>query len=133
MSSSLKWNDAYKVGNVLLDEQHKSLLELSGRASWLLASASVSRKDFHDLLNSFVELVREHFDAEERALASNGYPDLAKHVSEHDAFRLMLANLQLDAHKGQFFRNVLLALIADYTDRHLLNADLACKEYLKAH
>ena len=85
------------------------------------------------MLNSFVELVREHFDAEERALASNGYPDLAKHVSEHDAFCLMLANLQLDAHKGQFFRNVLLALIADYTDRHLLNADLACKEYLKAH
>lgn len=132
MNTFPTWGDEYTVGNQLLDEQHKRLLEISGGASKLLSAPRVAAADFQDLLNDFVETLREHFDTEERALASNGYPNLAKQAAEHDAFRLTLANLVRDADNGQLHKIVLLVLIADYADRHLYT-DMLCKDYLKPH
>lgn len=132
MGISTYWTDTYAVGNELIDRQHKKLLEISGSASKLLSASRVAAADFQALLNDFVETLREHFDAEEKALASNGYPDLAKQAAEHDAFRLTLANLVRDADNGQLHKIVLLVLIADYADRHLY-ADVLGKHYLMTH
>ena len=131
MSSLPKWNDTYKVGNVLLDEQHKRLLEISGKAYQLLTSTPVCAEEFHDLLNSFVETQREHFAAEERTLARNGYPNLAAHIAEHDRFRAMLAELQCSADVAANGRAELLRVMVEFIGNHILLTDMACKDYLK--
>ena len=110
MNSIPYWNDAYSVGNDLLDGQHRKLLQISGRAFEVLAAPSVRGADFHALLNDFAETQREHFAAEEKILSRNGYPDLAKHIAEHDAYRLGLANCLCQVDAGEFDRKALLRL-----------------------
>ena len=131
MGSLTYWNDTYTVGNDLLDGHHKKLLEISGRAFRILAAPHVPHLEFDALLNDYAETQREHFAAEERALARNQYPKLAAHVAEHDALRAQLTDLLCRADEGESYIRGLLALMADYAGNHLLHTDLECKPYLK--
>lgn len=55
MNSFPTWNDAYSVGNELLDEQHKRLLDIGGKAFRLLATPYVPPPNFDSLLREYAD------------------------------------------------------------------------------
>ena len=132
VSSVPCWSDAYSIGNEWLDEQHRKLLEIGGKACDVFAAPAVSDADFRDLLCDFAETLRAQLTNEEKALARNSYPYLATHIAEHNAFRAAFAELLQKADNRSFYRKELLKLIADFTSNHVLAADVACKDYLRA-
>lgn len=131
MSSYPTWKDAYSVGNELLDEQHKKLLEIGQKAFRLLAAPYVPPPNFDALLRDYTNAQLTHFAAEEEVLARNGYPKLAEQLAEHDAIRAQLAELLCRAEKGELYMRAMLKLMANSANNHLLQTDMACRDYLK--
>ena len=76
------WKDAYSVGNEVLDNQHKQLIELINKLG--------SDADLAEVLEGLRRYGETHFQTEEGLLAAAGYPDLAEHQKFHDAFRAWL-------------------------------------------
>jgi len=76
------WKDSYSVGNEVLDEQHRQLIDLVNELA--------SEADLAQVLDGLRHYGETHFDTEERLLAIAGYPGLAEHRKIHDAFRAWL-------------------------------------------
>lgn len=76
------WKDAYSVGNEVLDNQHKQLIELVNRLG--------SGADLAEVLDGLRRYGDTHFRTEESLLEASGYPGLEEHRKFHDAFRSWL-------------------------------------------
>ena len=131
VSSVPFWSDEYAVGNEWLDEQHRKLLEIGGKACRVFAAPTVNSADFRDLLCDFAEALKAQLAFEEETLARNNYPYLASHLAAHNAIRVSVAKFLCKADNRPFYRNELLKLIADFTNNHVLATDMACKDYLQ--
>jgi hemerythrin-like metal-binding protein len=114
----------------VLDKQRRKLLEICSKAFEDLAKPGISAESFNDLLDTFAEMQREYFDAEEKLLAHHGYPDLQSHMAEHETFKLRLDDLLNYAANGWIYRRALLMLMADFAGSHLLQTDIACEDFL---
>ncbi|HOC90792.1 MAG TPA: bacteriohemerythrin [bacterium] len=77
----LEWRKEYKVNVSELDEQHRVMF---AKANELLAAADEKNASFLPLLDSFIELVRSHFEREEALMSQYEYPDYDKQKGEHD-------------------------------------------------
>jgi hemerythrin len=92
------WKDSYSVNVPLIDEQHKKLFSLGATLVELLKDHETTDQ-FHQVMDVVDELVAYtsyHFDQEEALMKKCNYPNLDKHIKEHDAFRTYLANLEFE-------------------------------------
>ncbi len=75
----MEWKDAYGVGNELLDDQHRQLIELVNQLG--------GDGDLAEVLDGLGRYAETHFETEEGLLEAAGYPDLEEHRKYHAAFR----------------------------------------------
>ncbi len=73
-----RWKPEYSVGDAHLDEQHRGLF---GLIDMLDETANMPV-----VLERLQRYVDEHFRDEEAKLEKAGYPDLAAHRRQHEAF-----------------------------------------------
>jgi hemerythrin len=89
-----RWTNAISIGVPDLDRQHQ---ELFSRVEQLHdAMLRNERSEAARLLRFLRAHTALHFEAEERLMASTGYPDALRHCAEHSAFARELRSL--DAH-----------------------------------
>ena len=81
----IEWNYSYSVGIDEVDEHHKKLLELIDK-SYRIRLLSENKEDLSHLLYELINYAHYHFSAEERLMLNYDYPDIARHISEHNAF-----------------------------------------------
>jgi len=124
--ASMVWKDEYSVGNELLDSQHRRLIEL--------VDALGGDADLGEVLDGLRKYGSEHFRAEEALLETTNYPDLEKHRSYHDAFRIWLDDVA-EAHRsgGDLApaRGDIQSYLRVWLANHLLVYDKAFESYLK--
>ncbi|MCB0754274.1 MAG: hemerythrin family protein [Flavobacteriales bacterium] len=81
------WSEKYSVQNVIIDEQHRRLLDILFRLERL-----VNRKSHPDemvkLLKEMTDYAAEHFKSEERYMERIGYPRLSAHQEAHSRYTL---------------------------------------------
>ncbi|MBS4096888.1 MAG: hemerythrin domain-containing protein [Sulfuricella sp.] len=131
MSKFVVWHADFSVGNVSLDEQHKGLFELVNEV-WN------SRKDCdkkkRQLFKKVLDARRKHCEDEERILARNGYPGLEEHRHEHrklvKQIQKVLDSCDHDAKKSWY--DMMTFLMHELLSRHLVGADMACRDYLRS-
>lgn len=95
----VNWTDAYLVGVDRCDKEHQRLFGLINE----LFDCVKLRSPESDILRLFDELVGytvEHFFAEEKMMKAMGYPQLAQHVAEHEAFKAEVIDLVNDYKSG---------------------------------
>lgn len=85
MADSLSWNPELTVGNLVIDRQHKELLE---RAERLQNAIDMDQGPalVNDLLEYLSEYVVFHFDEEEKWMKEQQYPDIELHKEAHRKF-----------------------------------------------
>ncbi len=122
---NMVWKEEYSVGNAMLDEQHRRLIELVNRVD--------GGEPLDDILAALQEYAEKHFRDEERLLESVGYPDLDKQQYQHAAFSAWLDRLYRDhCEEGDsaVTRHDLQRYLRVWLANHLLVYDMAFKPWL---
>lgn len=78
------WNDAFSVGDALIDAQHRAFFDQIGAVVQALGRGE-GREAVLEFYCTFVDSLVRHFDDEEALLQRLGYPGLNEHRLEHVA------------------------------------------------
>ena len=116
----IKWCEEYSVGIPELDTQHRQMIELLAGLVKFTSSGGVV-----DPFTALVEVNRyaeHHLQQEEMILSVRGYPEYARHKSEHDAYRNKVAALQARAHRRSFGREIT-SFLVDWWKSHIVTSD----------
>ncbi|MDF2606470.1 MAG: iron-binding protein hemerythrin [Bacillales bacterium] len=123
----IKWKDDFLVGVEIIDEQHKVLFDLTGKAYELLKDDYV-----HDKYDEIVKIIDElkeytifHFKCEEEYMKSIGYKKFLSHKVEHDDFieRVNSLNfLEIDEDQDKYILSILDFVVSWISD-HILQRD----------
>lgn len=122
------WNPSLSVGNPVIDRQHQALLLMCQRLVVLLADTERHGPQLLELINDVAELMKDHFETEERLLRINGCPNFRDHVSEHESlYQAVLELLGYGMYSGSLNPVEFEALMTEWLTHHLLDSDLPNK------
>lgn len=124
----LKWKDDYLVNVKTIDDQHKVLFEIAGRAFELLKNDMYLDKydRILEMLNELKEYAIYHFKSEEEYLLSIGYKKFLSHKAEHDEFIQKVNDVDLkriDVDQNAYLLSVL-EFIVNWISEHILQKDM---------
>lgn len=95
----LEWDGSLEIGHALIDAQHKSLVDLINRLHAGRATG-MEEEGLRLVLMDLYKYTLFHFGQEESLMRQAGYPELAGHKAEHDAFVARLDQLAARARAG---------------------------------
>lgn len=85
------WSKEISVHNEKIDEQHKKLFEIAGRA-YMMTEKKSSKEEVIGVLRELLEYTKEHFKDEEEYMQSISFPRLEAHrVIHQDIIRDMVS------------------------------------------
>lgn len=121
------WKDAYEVGIEVVDNQHRELFAIAGRAFELLKNDFVTDKydALVEILDELKDYAAYHFATEEEYLERIGFKKLFSHKIEHTAFLKEIEEIDLedlDENQEDHMMKIL-QFIVDWIDRHILEKD----------
>ncbi|MEW6702989.1 MAG: bacteriohemerythrin [Bacteroidota bacterium] len=73
-----------KVNQSSIDDQHKCMAEIINSIYYRVIAAD--KKSILNHLNKFLEIIKTHFEDEERLMKDNSFPGYISHKLEHDRF-----------------------------------------------
>jgi hemerythrin len=126
-----EWKEEYVIGIDIIDEQHKMIFEIAGRAYSLL------NNDFYvDKYDKIVMILGElrdytifHFQSEEEYMLKIGYKKFFSQKVDHDEFIAKIKNVDLDKiDKNQdAYIMEIIQLITNWLVEHILIKDKQIK------
>lgn len=117
-----EWTPDLATGNTVLDEQHKAIFEWLAE---LQSAASEQRTLFGAYaITRLKNFTKTHFAAEEALMKEAGYPRLAEHIAEHEAFRARLAEIHLRS-IGNDISPETVRYLTDWLTHHIVETDMA--------
>ena len=119
------------VGHPVIDDDHGQLVLIINQTA-----VALENKNFHDsttLILKFIELMKTHFDREEKILHDAGYPCTERHQQSHRQVLNQLPKLIEECEAvqdgNQAWRK-LIDLLIDCLMQDAFEADLHFKEFL---
>lgn len=82
--SFINFTQEDKVNLPSIDDQHKSMAEIIN--SIYDGVIAADKKTILNHLNKFLEIIKTHFEDEERLMKNNHFPGYISHKLEHDRF-----------------------------------------------
>ena len=126
----VRWNDSYRVGVSLLDEQHRKLFQI-------IEELYVGTKENHSneimgkVLNELLEYAITHLRTEELVLQCAGYPDFDAHKKEHDKLIADVNDLMTRFESDtKVMRTELMGFIQNWLTTHIAKSDKKYGPYL---
>ena len=124
----ISWKSTYNLGLQEIDEQHRSLLDLTNKI-W---RAIVRRSDQIVVLPLLEELEKytvAHFAAEETFMRTTGYPGFEKHKIEHQSFIERIAVEKRKTDNGSAVSLDLMHFLRDWLVDHIQFSDRNYAEF----
>jgi hemerythrin len=126
-----QWNESMSVGNVALDDDHKTFFDLVK-----IISEIDPGKDNNLMLLSAMNMLEDyvagHFLREEKALQAVNYPHLDEHHQKHNAFRQHILKIINGFRQGDASGMADLPnLILSWLSQHILREDMRYKYWIK--
>ncbi len=75
--------EAFLTGHSEIDDDHRQLVDVINLVNEAIAANEL--KQCRNLLNSFVDVAKDHFAREEAILRQAGFPGVEEHCSYHNA------------------------------------------------
>lgn len=131
--NSTAWSEKYRLGIEAIDKQHRQLFELIANLNRLIGvHAGVA--EIRAALAQFVRWAEIHFASEQMLLEVAGYPALAAHIEEHEAFLKALArNVDLVMSRPLAVTETkITSLLTNWLQNHILENDRAYVPHMLA-
>lgn len=130
---SLIWREQLSVGNDVIDNDHKYLIDLINQVETCLNNEK--RIELVDLLNRLTQYSMTHFASEEKIASCAGYTQV---TDLHKSHEVLLK--ELDQVKHEMLENMTKTSIEHFTTflrnwliNHVIKEDLLMKPALKNH
>ncbi len=123
----IEWKDEYALGVELIDEQHRKLFEIAGRAYNVLKDQFSADKydDIIAIIDELKDYAVYHFQTEEQYMQSIAYRKFLSHKVLHDDFILNINQIdlrQVDDNPEKYLLEVL-DFIVKWIGEHILGQD----------
>ena len=131
-SARLGWTAALATGIGEIDEQHQELFRCVARvrdAAFANDGSEVDRT-----IAFLREYVDFHFQAEERFMAAQRFPDLARHQEEHRAMMEAVLEIEVDHHREGAGADSLARVerfLSDWLRTHIGVTDVAMARFVR--
>lgn len=128
----LAWSESLSVGNPIIDQQHKKLIQICHDGVQHFRSKDTNPEAAHQCLNDFVAFLREHFDSEEAALRRSHCPSdiYVQHRAEHLKYLEALTEILVDGLWQSLDGERLSELMVGWVVYHLTTFDLPSKAFM---
>jgi len=128
----VKWREDWSCGNIMIDLQHRELIELTNETVPLTLHAAEYEK-VEQKLDMIVEKLAEHFEYEERVMKRANYPGLGEHSGIHRQL-LSRAEQRREAYRqGESNQTTLFAFaMKEIMITHLIEEDIKYFPYLRS-
>ncbi len=129
----ITWTEDFSVGVVMLDEQHKQLVQMINR---LISNPDTTTRSetVSDLLTDMTKYAQQHFATEEKLMRQHAYPHFEEHIAQHRAFREKTVDFcsatMLDV---VIVPEALLHYLREWLVEHILKTDMAYKSFFREH
>jgi len=127
----IKWKDSWNIGIDIIDDQHKTLMNLLNR----IIDKDVDSKE---LLIELVNYSGKHFSDEESLMFKKNYPedDFNYHREEHKNFTDLLLDISFEFLKSRFINHDELLskfkfFCFTWFEVHVVNTDKKLGDFLK--
>jgi hemerythrin len=119
----IEWNRAFSVGVQKIDEQHMKLFSITNMLFDSMQGAQ-DREVIGSVLKELQQYVIYHFKTEESLMKMYHYPDLNKHISEHQEATHKSHMFMVEYERGgQNIDIELLKFLSDLIQNHVLRTD----------
>jgi hemerythrin len=122
-----EWKDEYSTGVKIIDEQHRKLFEIGGRAHSLAKNTFISDKydKILDIINELVDYTVYHFKCEENLMIEAKYRGFFSHRIEHENFIAKVNSINfksIDKNQDKFIIDIL-ELVLVWIEQHIMEKD----------
>lgn len=127
MNANFEWDDRFRLGNDLIDAQHKNLIEL--------ANAIPHAEGKTDILAAVMRVykyTRTHFSQEEELMRQVGFPRAQEHQRLHDK---LISDLNAISSKDLLSEEAILefkTFVYKWIVDHLMNHDRELVEFMRS-
>lgn len=124
----LGWKEDYLTGIEEVDNQHKKIFEIGGRAYDLLKNDTYTDKydKIVEILNELRDYAVFHFQFEEEYMLSKRYKRFFSHKAEHDSFIKQVSEVdfnKIDEDQDAYLMSIV-ELVINWTGDHILKNDM---------
>ena len=127
----IAWKPEYSVGSVMLDAQHKQLVEMINDLHESMQKRSDPAR-IRKILDDLIGYTRLHFAQEEKTMERAGYPDLAEHQKIHRSLVAQVEEMRAKHETGSAtFTLKLKDFLKQWLLQHILQDDMRYSPYLK--
>jgi hemerythrin len=123
----VQWKDAYKVGDVEIDQQHQEIFKKAN--AFLEASDSAT---LTECAMGFFHYTREHFSHEESLMRELHFPAIAGHIQQHNDLIERLNRIAADISKKELTHKDLESFLNDWLLVHIRAYDTKLAAYISA-
>jgi len=130
---NIVWSETLAIGKMEIDAEHKQLIRIANSLLRAMQEGK-NKNDFAKILHELREYTVFHFNNEEEYMRSIGYPDLNKHIDEHNILKKRVKDFQHSVFIGDKVQyDALREMLKDWLVGHILSCDLLIKEYLASN
>ena len=122
----IHWSDSYSVGNQVIDNDHKRLIELINS---LHESFSKGEEDsiVGEILDELIIYSQYHFKKEEAIFAENLTPEKIEHINQHKLFIQQVSEFNSQFLHGDIqISNEIMCFMRDWLIHHINVLDKKC-------
>jgi hemerythrin-like metal-binding protein len=129
----LEWEDAYSVGVLEIDQQHKQMFAIINELIDAIGT-DVKKERLVEIINSLVEYKKNHFATEEKYFKEFNFEGAAEHISAHKKFEEDLLKIQEECKDDVVMLAFeLIDFIEDWLISHLMTMDQKYKKCFNEH
>ena len=117
----IQWKDSFSVGNKSIDNQHKQLITLINILIEANGKGTTSLSLLNEVLRQLVHYSQYHFQLEEAKFRKFQYPEVAKHIKEHQSFIKKIDSFKKN--KSEQLSTEMLGYLSNWFTKHTLESD----------
>lgn len=130
-SQGVIWKDCYKIGNEMIDAEHKHLFEVANEA-FKDTNPNEKKEKIKHIMHELHTYITEHFIHEEELMKSVNYPKIKEHIGLHNNIIEAMNNFTKKIHTMPIknLEKELAIFIEEWLVLHIIHEDKKIARYL---
>ncbi len=128
--SLIQWKDSYSVKILQFDNQHKKLVGMINNMHDAMSEGK-GNKVVSEILQDLIRYTQHHFRSEEELMQKHGYPEMDKHLAEHQKLTSKVTDYLSRFNSGERISINFMQFLTDWLTEHIQRTDHKYTEFFQ--